>query len=169
MWPIRTNLESSVFGEEGSNCDAAVVDFRINQQCSMCAMPVEVYEFIYRKSLVWKEITIKAIWCGWHALLESECKHLCQCVDVDGYEKLNRYPGVGNIERSKISLPSDSTCDASSGCHSSIHCPSSIPEDQYSRSLTLETGWAHSPFKKYSQFSLSITQHIYTPYKTFMK
>lgn len=110
MWPIQTKLESSVFGEEGSNCDAAVVDFKINQQCSMCAMPVEVCEFIYRKSLVWKEITIKAIWCGWHALLESECKHLCQCVDVDGYKKLNRYPGVGNIERSKISLPSDSTC-----------------------------------------------------------
>lgn len=60
--------------------------------------------------------------CGWHALLECECKHLYESGDDDDYKELN-WEAFENIE-AKISLPSSLTwpADASHGCHSSLHC-----------------------------------------------
>ena len=78
--------------------------------------------------------------CGWHALLECECKHPCESGDDDGYKKLNRYTvGVGNMEQAKISPPSDSACGCQPWLPFLPALSSSMPRDQFIRAQPQKT------------------------------
>ena len=83
----QANLESAILGNTTVLQLLLMLRLGSNAECVICEWK---FELLHAEGLSMEVDGHQDESCGWHALLECECKHPCETVHDDGYKKLNR-------------------------------------------------------------------------------